>query len=363
VLTKRALNRALLARQFLLERVSKPAAAVIEHLVGMQAQEPQDPYFGLWTRIQGFDPTELSKLIEQRHAVRIATMRGTIHLHTARDALQLRPLMQPVLDRQIRGTAFWRAVAGMDIDALTVAGREALEQQPLTNAQLGRVLQQYWPDRDSGSMGNVIRNLVPLVQVPPRGLWRKSGAATVMTLEAWVGKPPAARPSASKMVLRYLTAFGPASVRDMQAWCGLTRLGDVTERLRPELVTFRDERGVELFDLPEAPRPAEDVPASVRFLPYYDNALLAHADRTRIVEDSLRAREVVFTVGCVLIDGFVGALWKLARERSATVLRVELLGRVSKADRAAVAEEGERLLEFAAPEAASRDVRFETITQ
>jgi hypothetical protein len=268
-----------------------------------------------------------------------------------------------VLDRQIRGTPFWRAVTGMDLDALAAAGREALEVQPSTNAQLGRVLRERWPDRDGGSMGNVIRNLVPLVQVPPRGLWRRSGTATHTTVDAWLRRPLASRPAMSKLVLRYLAAFGPASVRDAQAWCGLTRLGEVFERLRPRLMAFRDEQGAELFDLPDAPRPGEDMPAPVRFLPNYDNVLLGHADRTRIIDDALRAREVVFTVGSVLIDGMVGALWKLARERDGTTLRIELLGRLSNAARAAVAEEGTRLLDFAAPETSSREVRFESVTR
>jgi hypothetical protein len=365
VLSKRALNRALLARQLLLQRVAMPVADAIEHLVGMQAQQPNDPYYGLWTRLDGFDPHELSTHIEQRRAVRIALMRGTIHLVTARDALQLRPLMQPVLERQIRGSAWWRAVGDMDVEALAVAGRAVLEAEPRTNAQLGKALQERWPDRDANSMANAVRNFVPLVQVPPRGLWGKGGAPTSATVESWLGKPLAARPSLSKLVLRYLGAFGPGSVRDAQAWCGLTRLSEVFERLRPQLRTFRDEQGVELFDLPDAPRPGADISAPVRFLPDYDNIALGHADRSRIYDERLRERQAAsvngLMFGGVLVDGFIDAIWKISRVGRTATLRVEALRRVSKAERAALDDEGTRFLEFATPQASTREVRFETV--
>jgi hypothetical protein len=187
---------------------------------------------------------------------------------------------------------------------------------------------------------------VPLVRVPPRGIWGASGQATHTTAEAWLSRPLDANASVDEMVVRYLAAFGPATTNDIQMWSGLTRLRAVTERLRPRLRTFRDERGNELFDLPDAPRPDPDTPVSPRFLPEYDNALASHADRTRIIADGYRAR--VFTLGSVLVDGFVCGAWKIRRERRAATLTIQLFHALPSDDRTALEEEGARLLAFAA---------------
>ncbi len=187
-----------------------------------------------------------------------------------------------------------------------------------------------------------VRTFVPLVQPPPRGLWGRSGAARHTSAEHWLGRPLAGY-DIEDMILRYLAAFGPASVRDVQAWSGLTRLGDAMESLRPQLVTFADENGVELFDLPDAPRPDPETPAPPRFLPEYDNALLSHADRTRIVTKDQGRR--IFTRGALLVDGFVRGAWRLNKQRN---VELELFGPLTRADEAAVKDERERLVEFAA---------------
>ncbi|HEX2036936.1 MAG TPA: winged helix DNA-binding domain-containing protein, partial [Chloroflexota bacterium] len=265
VLSRRALNRATLARQLLLSRRQLPVAQAIEHLVGLQAQTPHTWYVGLWTRLEGFRPPLVADLLAERRVVRLALMRSTIHLVTARDCLFLRPLVQPVIERSMNGN-FGRSLAGVDAAALAAAGRALVEERPLTFTELGKRLAERWPGRDPAALAQAVRAWVPLVQVPPRGLWGTSGQARHTSAESWLGRPLDPAPSLEELVVRYLAAFGPAGVMDMQTWSGLTRLGEVVEGLRPRLVTFRDEQGRELFDLPDAPRPDPDTPAPPRFL-------------------------------------------------------------------------------------------------
>lgn len=379
VLSRRALNRATLARQLLLQRQSRPAAEAIEHLLGMQAQSPKDPYVGLWSRLDPFDPEELSGLIAGRQAVRTTLMRGTIHLVSARDCLALRPEMQAVLERMLMvGSPYGKRLAGLDVDAVLAAGREYLSEQPRTGTELRAHLHERWPDHDAASLAYAVQYLVPLVQVPPRALWGKSGRATWATADAWLGRPVPLTPAApddesvtpdtssvtadtgtEAMILRYLTSYGPASVMDVQAWCGRTRLREVVERLRPRLRTFRDEHGKELFDVPDGLLPDPETPAPPRFMPEYDNAMLGYADRARIVDEATRRLTLMENgyVSTVLIDGFVRAIWKLTTQRKAATLTIEPFAPLSRAPQAAVSEEGERLLRFLAADATSHEFR------
>jgi hypothetical protein len=375
VLSLRALNRALLDRQSLLRPSPLPAAEpagaeraeraervieMIEHLTGLQAQAPFPPYYGLWSRLAGFRPDDLADLLLSRRVVRIALMRGTIHLVSARDGLTLRPVLQPVLDRALHA-AYGRRLAGVDPAAVAAAGRTLVEEKPRTFSELGAELARRWPDHHPDALAQAVRALVPLVQVPPRAVWGKSGLAAHTSAEAWLGRPLSPRPSLAPLVTRYLAAFGPATVRDIQAWSGLTRLREVVEELRPGLRVFRDEQGAELFDLPGAPRPDPDTPAPVRLVAEFDNLILSHADRARVLSEGRRkqlfARPNGVFPGSVLIDGFVTGSWKLTRSRPAAVLAVELYEPVPAGTRDAVTEEGERLLDFAAPGVA-HDIRF-----
>jgi DNA glycosylase AlkZ-like len=362
VLGRRALNRSLLERQLLLRRHEMSAFDAVEHLVGLQAQAPDPPYVGLWTRLARFRPGELSRMILDRRAVRVALMRNTVHLVTAEDGLKLRPLMQPTIGRNLySGNAQRVAVKEIDAGELVAAGRALLEERPLTARELGGLLRERWPDQDPAALARAIRNLVPLVQVPPRGVWGEHGPAAHTTIEAWLGRRLDSDPSSDEMVMRYLGAFGPASVKDAQTWSGLTRLGDVFDRLRERLVTFRDGRGTELFDLPDAPRPAPEASAPPRFLPEFDNLILSHSDRTRVVADGHRkaiASRNGMVPATVLLDGFVRGTWKTERSRGKATLVITPFESLPKKDRDALAEEGEQLIRFVGEGVAAFDIRF-----
>ncbi|MEU5876657.1 winged helix DNA-binding domain-containing protein [Spirillospora sp. NPDC047279] len=363
VLDRWSLNRALLARQLLLERHELPALAAVEHLVGMQAQAPTPPYIGLWSRLAGFAFDDLATLLSEREAVRIVLMRGTLHLVSGRDALALRPLTQAIADRSVR-TGNGRDLSGIDLPALEAAARE-LFREPRTDKEMRALLAERFPSGDPELLNWASRTAIPLVQTPPRGLWGKSGLARHTTLESWLGRSPEASldrgASLDRMVLRYLAAFGPATVMDAQHWSGLTLLGEVFERLAPELVTFADENGKVLYDLPDAPRPGPGVPAPIRFVPEFDNLTLSHADRARIVSEEHRKR--LFTVNgiiraAVLVDGFVHGMWKHEKKRGVATVWIELFEPVSDADREGMVEEGTDLLRAAYPEAKTHEIEF-----
>lgn len=354
--SQRALNRALLARQHLLRRRQASAAAEIEHLIGMQAQVPNSPYVGLWTRLEGFRQSELADLITKRRAVRLGIMRNTLHLVTARDCLTLRPLFQPLHGRRLEASPFGRQLAGIEMTELIAEAARLMKARPRTLADLGALLRQRWPRRDGPSLAYAIRHLVPLVQVPPRGVWGKSGHATWTTVELWLGRPLDGQPSLERLIVRYLATFGPATVADISAWSGLPSLRNTVERLRPRLRTFQDERGRELFDVADGPLPDPGTPAPPRFLPEYDNLVLGHEDRTRVIAFENR---YVVSSPTFLVDGFVAGIWTIKRERDASRLVLSSFKPLARADRVGLEDEGGRLLRFAAPLASRRDVQFQ----
>jgi hypothetical protein len=359
-LDRRALNRALLARQLLTRRSSLTAIEAVEHLVGLQSQAPDPPYTGLWTRLAGFTPEDLAAAMRDRRVVRIALMRGTIHLVSARDCLWLRPVLEESLARSL-ASAFGRKLVGADLAEVTALGRELVEREPMTLGDLGAALAERWPEHDPAALANAVRNLVPLVQVPPRGLWGESGPALHTTAESWLGREADATDPAV-LVERYLAAFGPATVKDMQTWSGTTRLAGVVERLVPRLRVFRDERGQRLYDLPDAPRPPGDAPVPIRFLPEFDNILLSHADRSRILTEE--QRRLVFTRNGIirstfLVDGFVHGLWRAEGDRDTVRLMVRPWSPLDDGARAGLEEEGARLLAFLAAGRVPGGVTFE----
>jgi len=380
----RALNRATLARQLLLDRASLTALQAVGHLAGLQAQAPLAPYVGLWTRLAGFRHEDLKDLLTERAVLRAHLMRNTVHLVDAADYVRFRPLYQPLRGRHLAGTlparAGGRNLVGVDLAELAAAAADLLGETALTRVELGARLASRWPDHDPASLAYAASHLLPLVQVPPRGLWGEPNSrAAFMLADAWLNAPapaptpapapaPAPTPAPApapvsrsttleQLVLRYLAAYGPASVADVQAWSGLSRLREVTDRLGARLRAFSGPDGGELLDLPDAPRPDPDVPAPPRFLPEYDNLLLSYAERSRVIP---HRRPVPLppghgaTGGTLLVDGLWQAGWKIVKG----ALEIEPFIQLNASDRDAVAAEGERLLGFATPAIAVRDVRF-----
>ncbi|MGI8880540.1 MAG: winged helix DNA-binding domain-containing protein [Jatrophihabitans sp.] len=359
VLDRRARNRALLARQFLLERGTVSPLTVIARLVGMQAQTPRSPYTALWSRLSGFDPMTLSRAIERRSCVRIALMRSTIHLVTAADALLLRPLIVPIIMRELTNPTWARPLAGLDLEPVAAEARRLLELQPRTPAQLGAALADTWPDREARALAHAARSLLPLVQIPPRGLWDGAGSTRLTTAEHWLGRPVRTDSSWDDVAWRYLAAFGPATAADLVAWCRVTGLAEVIARLRPRLTVLHDENGKELFDVPRSPRPPANTEAPPRFLPDYDNVLLGHADRRHVIQDAHRkALQSVNGVlpGTVLVDGFVAAQWAIERDKSLARLVVTCLEPLKGRHREAVTDEGAALLGLLAPDATKQEI-------
>lgn len=359
VLTRRALNRATLDRQLLLRRSPMTAVEALEHLVGLQAQTPQTWYVGLWTRLEQFDPAELSDRLRDREIVRIAMMRATIHLVTARDCHAHRHLFDIVIERNMRG-AFGKNLVGLDLGELVKAGRALLEEQPLTFSELGARLAKRWPGRDPASLAQALRGMAPLVQVPPRGLWQTSGKAAHTTAEHWLGQALDGKGTVDELVVRYLAAFGPASVKDMQTWSGLTRLNEVVARLGSRLATFTGEDGRELFDLPDAPRPDPDTPAPARFLYDYDNLFLSHADRSRVATQDYGVQEYPDNVQprLILLDGFTYGSWTTARTRRHATLTIRPFRPYTDEEQATLTREGTDLLAFCEPKADTYTVDF-----
>jgi hypothetical protein len=347
-LTLRDLNRATLARQALLKREDISVTAMVERLAGMQMQLPAPPYVGLWTRLNKFERRDLAGLIESRKLVRATAMRGTLHLLSASDFRAFRPLLQPVLTRGVNSLPAARR-KGIDMEAVAAEGREFFKPGPRRFEEVRDFLAKRHPKLDVRIMAHAVRMLVPLVQVPGPGAWGFPAWPAFALAESWLGEKSAKATDVQELARRYLAAFGPATAADLQTWSGLQGMRAVLEQLRPELVVLADERGRELFDLPKSPRPGGETPAPVRFLPEFDNLLLAHSDRTRVIPDPHKKR--IFMDGlrvlpAFLVDGFVRGAWKVEKSKKGSALVIEPFATLSKKERDAVADEGEGLAKF-----------------
>ena len=338
-----------------------PVAELLEHLVGLQAQVPRDPYVSLWSRLEGFEAEALERLLLDRHAVRMTLMRTTIHLVTRRDVFPLRAATQAVCERGLGGSPFRRRLGDVELAPILALGTALVEERPRTIAELGSALGQRWPARDGEAMAYAVRYLVPLVQVTPRGLLHRSGPPRVTTVQAWLGDgitDPRVAADPDDLVLRYLRAFGPAAAADVRTWSGLTGVAGVLGRLRPRLRVYRDEAGRELFDVEDGVIAAPDAVAPVRFTGEYDNLYLSHADRSRITGD-LAWGTAYARQGAFFVDGFLAGSWRLATSGTARDARViELTARrsLARSEREAAVAEAERLLRLLAPGAIRRTV-------
>ncbi|MCU1646847.1 MAG: winged helix DNA-binding protein [Nocardia sp.] len=346
----RQLNRTLLVRQMLAERVSMPAGDLIRHLIAVQGQEPNWPYVGLWTRLTDFRHEDLAALLHDRSVVRSTMIRRTVHLADAADYRWLYPTVRPVIEAALQAPYFQEAIDGIDRIEFGTAGRELLTGRTLTRIELAQMLADRFPSPHPGRLAQALGVMLPMVHHPEAGVWGawRNRRVSVSLAEEWMGTPLAESPQPETMILRYLAAFGPATVADIQAWSGTTRLAEVLARLRPQLRVYRDESGRDLFDLPDAPLADPDLPAPVRLLPAFDNALLGHRDRTRVISDEDRARITKIASGGVpmyLVDGFVHGRWSI----NGATIQITPWHPLSATAEADIRTEAERLLTLMKP--------------
>jgi Winged helix DNA-binding domain len=358
-LDRRQLNRALLARQLLLERTEMSTIEAVEHLVGLQSQAPLAHYVALWSRLASFDPVAAGAALETRQLVRTHAMRATVHLFSRNDALGLRALTRPMLASRFASSPFPKLLPGINLDDVCRRGRELATDEAIGRVELGRRLSEWFPGAEQDALAYAVTYLEPMVQVPPRGVWGSRGPVRWQTFRGWLGADADEAARIDDVLLRYLGAFGPASVADLRTWSGLPGLRAVADRLGPRLRTFVDDSGHELLDLPDAPRPDPDIPAPARFLPEYDNVLLSHADRSRIIPDR---RAVPLPpgdgarAGTVLVDGDFRATWRVEIRDDDARLTVHAVPALSGSEVGEVHEEAMRLLSFLAPSASTTDV-------
>lgn len=338
-LTRQDLNRTLLHRQHLLERSTMAAPAMVEHLVGLQAQENLPPYLSLAARLEVFDPATVSDALAAKTLVRLLTLRGTIHLHTPDDALSLRTFTQPCQERERKASQNTKPALHLDTDAVNQAIGEVLAPGPLAMKDLGHALAERFPGVPPGALAHLARVNQPLAQLPPRGQWKASGGVVYQYADRWLGRE-SAEPDLDSIVRRYLTAFGPASAADVTAWSGVTGLAARIKVM--DLVQLKDEQGKVLYDVPGAPLLSGDEPAPVRLLGAYDNVWLSHAARDRVTEPAKRKAWMGTNGGIgntIFIDGWLEGLWRVEDGR---VRVVRLLRDLATAESRALGEEIER---------------------
>ncbi|MDE2952410.1 MAG: winged helix DNA-binding domain-containing protein [Chloroflexota bacterium] len=359
-LSLRQLNRTLLTRQMLLDRQDMRPVAATERLIALQSQIPNPPYIGLWTRLRRFERRQLTALLESREIVRAPWIRSTLHLVSAEDHQRFQSVIQPALLRGLR-SFFGARGADLDIERLLSIAKPFLESNQPSIGALRAHLQEHQPTLNKEAMAYAVRSCLPLVQIPPGGTWGAGTRATYTTAAKWLGRADSS--DLTNLFRRYLAAFGPADVMDFQTWTGMTRLKSQLAPALADLVVYQSENGPDLYDLPAATIAAPDSIAPLRFIPEYDNILIAHRDRSRILPDAHRKKVFLSAgrvIGAVLIDGFVGATWKVKKDKNSLRLFVTLFEAKPKACLRALEEEGNRLLRFFDDEANNQAVVIDT---
>lgn len=339
----------------LLRREKAGVVKAVEQLLALQAQVPRPPHVALWSRLQKFDRDQLLKALHARTLVRGTMMRGTLHIMSAKDFLAYRSALQPAL------TAGMMSVVGKgplpSVETLITAGRSAFGRKARPFEDVRAALKSRFPDAHERLMGYAVRMQLPLVQVPLDGeAWGFPADSDFALAEHWLKTKVGPGAGAGSLVLRYLAAFGPATTADMQGWLGIRGVAEVIAPIREKLLTLTDPRGKDVFDLPNAPRPGADVDAPIRFLPEYDSLILAHADRSRLIDEAHRKALVtknLIVPATFLIDGRVAGTWKIERKRATATLRLTPFAVIPKAAKSAIDEEGEALLRFVEPDATS----------
>ncbi|HET6152171.1 MAG TPA: winged helix DNA-binding domain-containing protein [Marmoricola sp.] len=317
----RSLTRTLWLRQGLVpgQRPVEGVAAVVEHLIGLQAQDSLPPYLSLSARVDGFAPGDLSSLLESRALVRFFTLRGTVHVLKADDALRLRGWVQPALDRVSATNPAARPANHLSATDLDVVVRPLLADGPRTHTEIGEALAAAYPGVPGDALRQVARERLPLVQVPPRGLWKRSGGVVYAYADSYLGQP-FADTDVELLVLRYLTAYGPATPADMTKWSMVTRLGPVFTAMAKagRLETITDETGRTLYDAPGAPLADDGLDLPAVLLGKYDSIFLSHADRERIAPEAARKKWMGPNGGngaTLFLDGLLAGLWRVTDDR------------------------------------------------
>jgi hypothetical protein len=336
-LTQRELNRALLARQMLLERAKTPIPRALERMGGLQAQYAPSMYIGLWSRLEGLERDAVTRGLERRSIVQGSMMRATIHLVSKRDYW---PFVVGIRRAQ---REWWLRTHGRGVTAREIAANDRKVRRGLSGSTVSRAELEALLGKRLGQAPF----WVDLVRVPPSGTWERRRADLYALAEDWVGAESASEDEGIELLVRrYLGGFGPAPANDIADWAGLkiTAIRPVLERL--ELRRFQDEQGKELLDLPRAPLPAPETPAPVRFLPVWDATLLVHARRTQILPERYRARvfntKTPHSVNTFLVDGQVAGTWRYEKKR----IKLAPFGRLQQAVRKELDEEAERLALF-----------------
>ena len=349
ILTLRELNRATLARQFLMERASLSPLDAMKHLVAMQGQVSNAPYLGLWTRLHTFERDSLTQLLESKQVVRASSLRGTLHLLTAEDYVAIHPLLQATLSRNLR--LFAGQAQGFEMEQFVKEMQAYIQAQPRTGVELRAKMEEFFPGMGKQHIADSVKMHLALIQILPAGTWGFTGRPTHIEASAWLGRSltsPEVGLGLHQLILRYLAAFGPASVKDIQTWSGLTGLQSTIDVLKPELRTYRDEQGRVLFDLPDAPLPRAETPAPVHFLPAYDNLVYGYADRRRVIADEhrsfLSSGNIAVTI--FLVDGFARGMWKVEQQGALTRLVIEPFEPLSLVVQNELRKEGARLIRW-----------------